>query len=74
MLRDGEVTVPRLVRAREPEDAATRDWGTVLITGGTGGLGGLLARHLAEHHRVDRLVLVSRSGPRAPRPPGSRPT
>ncbi|AEW99622.1 polyketide synthase type I (plasmid) [Streptantibioticus cattleyicolor NRRL 8057 = DSM 46488] len=39
--------------------------GTVLITGGTGDLGGLLARHLAESG-YRRLLLVSRRGPRAP--------
>ncbi|MEW2458295.1 SDR family NAD(P)-dependent oxidoreductase [Streptomyces albus] len=36
--------------------------GTVLITGGTGTLGGLLARHLVTAHGVRRLLLVSRSG------------
>jgi acyl transferase domain-containing protein/D-arabinose 1-dehydrogenase-like Zn-dependent alcohol dehydrogenase len=36
--------------------------GTVLITGGTGTLGGLLARHLAASHGVRRLLLVSRRG------------
>ncbi|WP_344598953.1 type I polyketide synthase, partial [Streptomyces violaceusniger] len=34
--------------------------GTVLITGGTGGLGALLARHLVVEHGVERLVLTSR--------------
>jgi polyketide synthase 12 len=38
--------------------------GTILITGATGGLGALLARHLAEHG-ARHLLLVSRSGPRA---------
>ncbi|MBH5333910.1 SDR family NAD(P)-dependent oxidoreductase [Streptomyces pactum] len=36
--------------------------GTVLITGGTGGLGALFARHLAERHGAKRLLLVSRRG------------
>ncbi|MGX7825874.1 type I polyketide synthase [Actinokineospora sp. 24-640] len=36
--------------------------GTVLITGGTGVLGGLLAEHLVNSHGVRHLVLVSRSG------------
>ncbi len=36
--------------------------GTVLITGGTGGLGALVARHLATEHRAERLLLVSRRG------------
>jgi acyl transferase domain-containing protein/pyruvate/2-oxoglutarate dehydrogenase complex dihydrolipoamide acyltransferase (E2) component/acyl carrier protein len=39
--------------------------GRVLVTGGTGGLGGLLARHLAGGGRVRELVLTSRSGPAA---------
>ena len=39
--------------------------GTVLITGGTGGLGGLLARHLVERHGVRHLLLASRRGPDA---------
>ena len=36
--------------------------GTVLITGGTGGLGGLLAEHLVSEFGVRRLVLTSRRG------------
>ncbi|MFF3690544.1 SDR family NAD(P)-dependent oxidoreductase [Streptomyces sp. NPDC002187] len=39
--------------------------GTIVITGGTGGLGALLARHLVERHKARRLVLVSRRGPDA---------
>ncbi|XVS68214.1 type I polyketide synthase [Actinosynnema sp. CA-299493] len=40
--------------------------GTVLITGGTGALGGLVARHLVTRHDVRHLLLVSRSGGGAP--------
>ncbi len=40
--------------------------GTVLITGGTGTLGGLLARHLVAGYGVRHLVLTSRTGPDAP--------
>ncbi|MDG9715513.1 type I polyketide synthase [Streptomyces sp. DH24] len=40
--------------------------GTVLITGGTGGLGALLARHLVAEHGVRDLLLLSRRGPEAP--------
>ncbi len=36
--------------------------GTVLITGGTGGLGALVARHLVERHGVRSLLLASRRG------------
>ncbi|WP_159056734.1 type I polyketide synthase, partial [Streptomyces yokosukanensis] len=40
--------------------------GTVLITGATGGLGRLVARHLATVHGVRRLLLVGRRGADAP--------
>ena len=40
--------------------------GSVLVTGGTGTLGALTARHLATAHHVRHLILVSRRGPRAP--------
>ncbi|MFD8937268.1 SDR family NAD(P)-dependent oxidoreductase [Streptomyces sp. NPDC059578] len=39
--------------------------GTVLITGGTGGLGALFAKHLATEHGMRHLLLVSRRGPAA---------
>ncbi|GLW18805.1 hypothetical protein Stsp01_55480 [Streptomyces sp. NBRC 13847] len=40
--------------------------GTVLVTGGTGGLGALVARHLVVEHGVRHLLLASRRGPDAP--------
>ncbi|MEU6085169.1 type I polyketide synthase [Streptomyces sp. NPDC047108] len=40
--------------------------GTVLVTGGTGGLGALVARHLVTEHGVRHLVLAGRRGPDAP--------
>jgi acyl carrier protein len=49
-----------------PDPAAARPPGTVLVTGGTGLLGGLVARHLAAAGRAARVVLASRSGPAAP--------
>ncbi|MFE3019123.1 SDR family NAD(P)-dependent oxidoreductase [Streptomyces sp. NPDC059256] len=69
-IRDGKVYVPRLTRRPAPESPALdadgmspfRSDGTVLITGGTGTLGGLVARHLVDSHRVARLLLVSRTG------------
>ena len=44
-----------------------RPWrlGTVLVTGGTGTLGGLVAGHLAGTGRARAVVLASRSGPAA---------
>ena len=45
--------------------------GTVLITGGTGGLGAEVARHLVTAHGVRDLLLVSRRGPEARMPPNS---
>jgi NAD(P)-dependent dehydrogenase (short-subunit alcohol dehydrogenase family) len=36
--------------------------GTVLITGGTGGLGAVFARNLVAEHGMRRLLLVSRGG------------
>ncbi|MGW7097743.1 SDR family NAD(P)-dependent oxidoreductase, partial [Streptomyces sp. NPDC054874] len=40
--------------------------GTVLITGGTGTLGALVAEHLVTTHGVRHLLLVGRRGPQAP--------
>jgi polyketide synthase 12 len=40
--------------------------GAVLITGASGMLGGLFARHLVGAHGVERLVLLSRRGDQAP--------
>ncbi|MFE6745395.1 type I polyketide synthase [Kitasatospora purpeofusca] len=67
-LREGRVRVPRLVRVAAP-DAEARPWdpeGTVLITGGTGTLGALLARHLVAERGARHLLLLSRRGIDAP--------
>ncbi|MER6344741.1 SDR family NAD(P)-dependent oxidoreductase [Streptomyces sp. NPDC001595] len=64
-LRDGEATAPRLARETSAEPRRLDPEGTVLITGGTGTLGALLARHLVTEHGVRRLVLTSRRGPAA---------
>ncbi|MBL1110311.1 SDR family NAD(P)-dependent oxidoreductase, partial [Streptomyces sp. 5-8] len=62
-LRDGTVHVPRLARAAARDQVPSLDPdGTVLITGGTGVLGALVARHLVAAHGVRRLVLAGRSG------------
>jgi acyl transferase domain-containing protein/NADPH:quinone reductase-like Zn-dependent oxidoreductase/short-subunit dehydrogenase/acyl carrier protein len=66
-LRGGTAYVPRLARlgAVTSGDVADSE-GTVLITGGTGTLGALLARHLVTRHGVRHLILASRRGPDAP--------
>ncbi|MGW1197932.1 SDR family NAD(P)-dependent oxidoreductase [Streptomyces sp. NPDC002536] len=65
-LHEGAVRVPRLTPATaDRSPGGTLEDGTVLITGGTGGLGALLARHLADRHRVRHLVLIGRRGPQA---------
>ncbi|MDL2082186.1 SDR family NAD(P)-dependent oxidoreductase, partial [Streptomyces sp. GXMU-J15] len=62
-LRGGEVFAPRLVRAGGGVGVvAGFGDGAVLVTGGTGLLGGLVARHLVDVYGVRRLVLVSRRG------------
>ncbi|WP_439659059.1 type I polyketide synthase [Lentzea sp. HUAS TT2] len=66
-VRDGKVEVARLVRVTDTVETAQWDLErTVLITGGTGGLGAELARHLVAERRAKRLLLVSRRGPDAP--------
>ncbi|MEU1287771.1 SDR family NAD(P)-dependent oxidoreductase [Kitasatospora sp. NPDC005856] len=69
-LRAGAVTVPRLSAAPAPSGPPAEPVfgpeGTVLVTGGTGGLGALLARHLVTRHGVRSLLLVGRRGPAAP--------
>ncbi|MFE3170891.1 type I polyketide synthase [Amycolatopsis sp. NPDC059235] len=65
-IRDGVLTVPRLDRVQASEPGGWNTAGTVLITGGTGGLGALVARHLVGEHGVRHLVLASRSGRAAP--------
>ncbi|MFZ1925212.1 MAG: type I polyketide synthase, partial [Solirubrobacteraceae bacterium] len=64
-LRAGSVYAPRLVPSHESSDEAPPldPGGTVLVTGGTGGLGSLVARHLAREHGVRHLLLASRRGP-----------
>ncbi|MGJ7909083.1 SDR family NAD(P)-dependent oxidoreductase [Actinopolyspora sp. H202] len=75
--RDGALTVLRLVRApvsespaedpaaEDPAEGASLASGTVLVTGGTGGLARFTCHHLVARHGVRHLMLLSRSGKRA---------
>ncbi|MFD7896570.1 type I polyketide synthase [Streptomyces sp. NPDC059743] len=68
-IREDTVLLPRLARVRRDGLGPEPVWdsgGTVLITGGTGSLGGLFARHLVTEHGVNHLLLVSRRGEQAP--------
>ncbi|MFB4301800.1 SDR family NAD(P)-dependent oxidoreductase [Actinomadura sp. NTSP31] len=66
-VRQGALHAPRLAQARATGEPPRLDPdGTVLITGGTGTLGGLVARHLTTAHGVRHLVLVGRRGLAAP--------
>jgi NAD(P)-dependent dehydrogenase (short-subunit alcohol dehydrogenase family) len=60
-VRDGRFFAPRLVSAGQPGEPR-RLGGTVLITGGTGELGTILARHLVEAYDVEHVVVASRRG------------
>lgn len=68
-VRAGAASALRLVRAAprpRGDGAGLAPEGTVLVTGGSGTLGALVARHLVVRHGVRRLVLVSRRGADAP--------
>ncbi|MER5943595.1 SDR family NAD(P)-dependent oxidoreductase, partial [Streptomyces sp. NPDC001928] len=78
-VQGGEIRLPRLRRETSETSGAAGSagtgtgtgtrWdasGTVLITGGTGALGALVARHLVAEHGVRHLLLLSRRGPAAP--------
>jgi acyl transferase domain-containing protein/thioesterase domain-containing protein/acyl carrier protein len=68
-IRGGDLLAPRLARAQAdesaPRTASLDPAGTVLITGGTSGIGATVARHLASAHGARHLLLVSRRGPEA---------
>ncbi|MGP3970995.1 type I polyketide synthase [Streptomyces sp. 6N223] len=67
-IRDSGTLARRVAHAPAGHAGPGRDWrprGTVLITGGTGGIGGKLARWAAEQGAA-HLVLTSRRGPDAP--------
>nr|WP_113868952.1 type I polyketide synthase [Brenneria salicis]NMN92947.1 coronafacic acid polyketide synthase Cfa7 [Brenneria salicis ATCC 15712 = DSM 30166]RBP58618.1 coronafacic acid polyketide synthase Cfa7 [Brenneria salicis ATCC 15712 = DSM 30166]RLM29369.1 polyketide synthase [Brenneria salicis ATCC 15712 = DSM 30166] len=79
-LRMGKILAPRLVQTAGDGDLSAHNHidkpenpcrnldpdGTVLITGGTGALGKVVAKHLVEHHGVRHLLLASRRGKDAP--------
>ena len=73
-VRGDIVRVPRLTRIAATLEGPPpwRQDGTVLITGGTGGLGARVARHLVTEHGVRRLLLTSRRGLLAPGAPELR--
>ncbi|MEU1630892.1 SDR family NAD(P)-dependent oxidoreductase, partial [Streptomyces sp. NPDC020096] len=67
-VRSSGLFTRRLVRASLAQSPAVRTWqpdGTVLVTGGTGTLGGHVARHLARNG-AKHLHLTSRRGEDAP--------
>ncbi len=69
-IREGGAFAPRLAPVPAAEDPtgapAFEADGTVLLTGGTGELGALLARHLVAAHGVRHLLLASRHGSQTP--------
>ncbi|TQM31107.1 type I polyketide synthase [Nocardia bhagyanarayanae] len=65
-LRGTTLLVPRLTRHAPGASVRLSEPGTVLVTGGTGGLGAVIARHLVTEHDVRHLLLTSRRGLNAP--------
>ncbi|MCM3887583.1 type I polyketide synthase, partial [Frankia sp. R82] len=72
-VRRGELFAARLARVDQVGDQVgdqpSPGWdpdATVLVTGATGALGSVLARHLVTAHGVRHLLLVGRRGPEAP--------
>nr|WP_323187482.1 polyketide synthase [Streptomyces sp. NBC_01275] len=66
-VREGVVLAPRLARAEfsvgdVPSAGVVFGGGAVLVTGASGVLGGVVARHLVGVHGVRDLLLVSRRG------------
>src|SRR6185437_15075246 len=76
-IRGGQARAPRLRSASQAlstmaSPVPAGPWnlldpeGTVLVTGGTGALGGAIARHLVIEHGVRAVLLASRRGVQAP--------
>lgn len=80
-IRKGTVLIPRLSKVAiassqaliSPKTSASTSTldvsGTVLITGATGGLGALLSQHITRVYGAKHLLMVSRSGMKAPGAP-----
>jgi acyl transferase domain-containing protein/NADP-dependent 3-hydroxy acid dehydrogenase YdfG len=72
LIEDGTPKAPRLTPRVPGQPGQERDAaivpanGTILVTGGTGALGALVAQRLAERHGARHLLLVSSRGPDAP--------
>ncbi|OEJ36238.1 type I polyketide synthase [Streptomyces agglomeratus] len=70
VVREGVAYGARLIRTAAGESAdpvtAFTGEGTVLVTGASGTLGGLFARHLVTSYGVRKLLLTSRRGKAAP--------
>ncbi|WP_367140657.1 MULTISPECIES: type I polyketide synthase, partial [Streptomyces] len=67
-VRGGRFLIPRL-RPHLPSPSGRAPFGRhsrVLVTGGLGALGRVVARHLTDRYGVRQLVLVGRRGPRTP--------
>ncbi|WP_455771437.1 type I polyketide synthase [Streptomyces malaysiensis] len=66
-VRRGDITVARLAATPLPASAppAWDPEGTVLVTGATGTIGGVIARHLVAEGGVRHLLLAGRRGPDA---------
>ncbi len=64
-LRDGQRLLPDFEQAESTEDPTPtiRDGGTYLVTGGLGGVGSVLASHLATNHSVKLVLTVTEELP-----------
>ncbi|MEV5646868.1 type I polyketide synthase [Nocardia sp. NPDC052254] len=68
MLRDNHIQQAAVEAVPVPDESRTTGAlsGTVLVTGASGALAGVVCRHLVTTHGVTRLLLVSRGGVGAP--------
>ncbi|MBI4852597.1 MAG: amino acid adenylation domain-containing protein [Acidobacteria bacterium] len=70
-VRNGRLLAPRLISYQHKSSVNQQyqplDNGTILITGGTGEIGSLIAKHLVNNYGAKHLLLTSRQGMAAPR-------